>query len=256
MAKVRMAKARMAGNDTPDDTDVNPKPRRRRLAAFVTLALACTMAAAMLACLSEVAFDALGAFGAENAPNVAGGAGDAASSAGTFGARLLYLAAASLLTAVVEEIVFRGILLNALMQAVKVNAAICVSAVVFGVLHALPIGVGDAVGQGAASSEAIAGVAFALILKFAQSTLFGIVMAGIVVRSDSLPKGLAIVVATHAAFDVVYFAVPVLATGGFPSTYAALSGGEFVGTLLSSALMAVPAAAAFHLPKRSEGSCT
>lgn len=137
----------------------------------------------------------------------------------------------SILTAVVEELVFRGVLLRAFLKRLSAHKAILATSAVFALLHMLPIGM---------SAEAPGGMALAvlsLLLKGAQAFAFGAIMAAIVLRDGNLP----IVMALHAFFDALYFAVPVLATAAFPDTYIAVAPEQLLPVVLS-ALVLLPVA--------------
>lgn len=153
------------------------------------------------------------------------------------GQRLALLAGTAALTALVEELVFRGALLQALLRVLPHPRALLASALLFALPHALPIGLG--------SVETIpdaAPVALSLGLKFAQAFAFGIIMASVAAPRDHVrASGLAIAVVLHSLYDAVYFAPTVLATGAFPATYITAQPGE-LAALAASTLLLAPAA--------------
>lgn len=138
----------------------------------------------------------------------------------------------SLLTALVEELVFRGVLLRAVLRVCTPKATILVTAAVFASLHAIPVGI-----QG---NPAMSYIIASLLLKFFQALAFGIIFAAILFCGGSLPG----VIALHAAFDCIYFASSVLATGDFPTTYVVTDPASIGALAASTLIMAVPAACA------------
>ena len=137
---------------------------------------------------------------------------------------LLALASES---AVVEELLFRGLLLWGCLAVARrwerahpLCFAVVASSLVFGFLHLVPEG--PLVAPGAdlcvAASQAV--------LKVVQATLFGVVLASLVVRSPWAARpipacGVALVAPAivHALFDVLYFGPLLLAGGTLPTTY-------------------------------------
>ena len=154
--------------------------------------------------------------------------------AGVVGERARELILTSILTAIVEELVFRGVLLRALLRKLSARAVIVATSAIFAVLHMLPFGMPEAVGDWAALA------ATSLLLKGLQAFLFGSVMAAIVLRGGNLP----IVMALHALFDTLCFAVPVLSTGAFPDTYIATAPEQLIPVALSALLLAPAAVSA------------
>lgn len=149
---------------------------------------------------------------------------------------LPYLAGMSLLTALVEELVFRGVLLRAVLRVCAPKATILVTAAVFAALHAIPVGI-----QG---NPAMGYIVASLLLKFSQALAFGIILAAILFCGGSLPG----VIALHAAFDCIYFAGSVLTTGDFPTTYVVTDPASIGALAASTLIMAAPAARAFRFP--------
>lgn len=169
----------------------------------------------------------------------------AGSSLGAQPARVGELLATAWEAALVEEVLFRGVLLWAclawarrwnkrhlkgaasagseagfLIAADPTRVAIVVSSLAFGLLHLLPAG--PLIAPGASLAVVVAQA----ILKVAQAALFGVVMALLVVRSPyawaDLPLRLLALVAPviiHGFFDLLFLG-PLLLTGGvLPSTY-------------------------------------
>lgn len=166
--------------------------------------------------------------------------------------------------AVVEEVLFRGVFLWACLAWARhwneshlrpmqradgsgharvvshpARFAVVVSSFVFGVMHLLPAG--PLVAPGAD----IGVVAVQGLLKVAQATLFGVVMARLVVRSpfDSCPlprRALALVapVIVHGLFDLLFLG-PLLLTGdGLPSTYLTGNAADFLPLVVTTVLLA------------------
>lgn len=138
--------------------------------------------------------------------------------------RLGVLVGASAEAALVEEVLFRGLLLVLCLHVARERgakrpafAAAMGSSFVFGLLHVatspLPVDVsGLVLGQAA--------------LKVIQGTSFGVLMAMLTMRSPrfwqpGLRRYLALgaPIAAHFIFDVAYLAPAVMATGALPSTY-------------------------------------
>ncbi|MEC4183448.1 CPBP family glutamic-type intramembrane protease [Adlercreutzia sp. R21] len=177
--------------------------------------------------------------GSPAGPAVPGAAGaDAAPlTPALIGHRLALLAGTAALTALVEELVFRGVLLRALLRALPHTRALLASALLFALPHALPIGLGSA-----EAAPDMAAAALSLGLKFAQALAFGLVMASVAAPRDHVrASGLAIAVALHGLYDAVYFAPAVLATGTFPATYITAQPNE-LAALAASILLLAPAA--------------
>lgn len=197
---------------------------------FIALAIICTMAAAFI----QLAFNLL-------EPTIASepyGADTFATISDHLAQHIGTLLSISVLTALVEEIIFRGILLRALLKTCSSTAVTLITAGAFALLHAIPFGMpGD--------PDALL-VTTSLLVKFVQALAFGIVMAGLVMRGGNL----LIAITSHACFDAVFFAVPVLSTGAFPSTYIANTFIELVPLLLGTLCMVPAAYRSFHTPLR------
>lgn len=196
---------------------------RRR---YLVTASACVVLAALVAAL--LALPDLPAVGAGSA--VAGA--DACP-------RWLYLVGTCVLVAVVEELVFRGLLLRAVRRACGPKTTIVVTAAVFAALHGLPIGI-----EGDPAAELVAA---SLALKFLEAFAFGIVLAAMLFRGGTLP----LVIALHAAFDIIYFAGPVLVGGDFPATYVVTTPAGFAPLAAATLILAIPAIRALRFPASS-----
>lgn len=174
--------------------------------------------------------------------------------------------------AVVEEVLFRGILLWACLAWAcrlrrvssgagnRTNAcwfvedarrvgrslladparfAAVASSLVFGLAHLLPDG--PLVDPGANSAVAVAQGA----LKVTQATLFGVVMARLVVRSPygscSFPRralSLVIPVIVHGLFDLLFLGPLLLTDGVLPSTYLTGNVADLVPLVITTVLLA------------------
>ena len=144
----------------------------------------------------------------------------------------------SILTAIVEELIFRGLLLRALLKKLSEFKTILITSAIFAVLHMIPIGATEIDLSDPDGKNILILASISLLLKGMQAFVFGMVMAKIVMRDGSLP----IVMALHALFDAIYFAIPVLSTGNFPETYLAASPDQLLA-LAFSTLILVPAMA-------------
>lgn len=223
------------------------RARRRYLVMASACMLLAALAAALLALPDLFAAGAGGAAAAGMAASDALGAGaagtlgaDATSTAGALAAdacqRWLYLVGTCVLVAVVEELVFRGLLLRAVRRACGPKTTIVVTAAVFAALHGLPIGIeGDPAAELAAAS---------LALKFLEALAFGIVLAAMLFQGGTLP----LVITLHAVFDIIYFAGPVLVGGDFPATYVAATPAGFASLAAATLILAIPAVRAFRFP--------
>lgn len=205
------------------DSEKNPQ-RSERSYRFIAFATICTLASAIL----SAAIDASLA----NAV-LSGSPSQISVNSGHILSRLQYLVFLSVLTATTEELVFRGIVLRGLQKILSNMKALMISSALFAVLHAIPIGI-ETINIEAVGAFSIA---VSLVLKFVQAFVFGIVMAGIVLRGGNL----AIVSLVHAVFDIIYFAPCVLSTGSFPYTYVTVQP-ESVLILLVSTFALLPAA--------------
>lgn len=165
--------------------------------------------------------------------------------------------AVALETSVVEEVLFRGVVLWGLIawwgrghtkQAATKHAVIA-SAVLFGVLHLAPDG--PLVSEGAwAAAEAtdapwliLAGQA---VLKVVQATLFGVIMARFVVRSPwfqeagwQRARSLLVPLVIHFAFDMLYLGIPLCAGLSLPDSYLTGSVGDMATLALTAFLLAL-----------------
>ena len=145
--------------------------------------------------------------------------------------RLIFTCA---LVAIVEEIIFRGILLRALLRILKPKAVILITAGMFAILHGIPIGI-----ESTMSVDPFL-VAISMALKAVQAFAFG--MAAFVLCGLNLLG----VIVIHAVFDLIYFERYVSIIGDFPATYIAASPDALVALVVSVAIIAVPAAFAFR----------
>ena len=203
--------------------DIQQEQRRWRVGAAV-----CVMAAAVAAAALSLADGA-----AHGTASTA--AGPALGDAG----RWLNLLGTCLLTALVEELVFRGLLLRAVLRVCTPRATILITAGIFAAFHGLPIGI--------EGSPDLMLVVASLLLKCLEAFAFGIVLAAILFRGGTLPG----VIALHAAFDIVYFAAPVLATGDFPATYVVTTPEGFAALAVATLLLAIAALRAMRFPESS-----
>lgn len=226
------------------------RARRRYLVMASACVLLAALAAALLALPDLFAAGAGGAAAAGMAASDTLGAGaagtlgaDATSTAGALGVdacpRWLYLVGTCVLVAVVEELVFRGLLLRAVRRVCGPKTTIVVTAVVFASLHGLPIGI-----EGDPAAELVAA---SLALKFLEALAFGIVLAAMLFRGGTLP----LVIALHAVFDIIYFAGPVLVGGDFPATYVATTPAGFASLAAATLILAIPAARGLRFPASS-----
>lgn len=209
---------------------------------YLAVASACVVLAALAAAL--LALPDLPVAGAGGATAAGAAARDAigAGAAGT-GAdscpRWLYLVGTCVLVAVVEELVFRSLLLRAVRRVCGPKATIVATAVVFAALHGLPIGI-----EGDPAAELVAA---SLTLKFLEALAFGIVLAAMLFRGGTLP----LVIALHAVFDIVYFAGPVLIGGDFPASYVVTAPAGFASLAAATLILSIPAACALRFPESS-----
>lgn len=205
---------------------------------YLAVASACVVLAALAAALLALPdLPVAGAGGATGAADVlgAGAAGTGAESC----PRWLYLVGTCVLVAVVEELVFRSLLLRAVRRVCGPKATIVATAVVFAALHGLPIGI-----EGDSAAELVAA---SLTLKFLEALAFGIVLAAMLFRGGTLP----LVIALHAVFDIIYFAGPVLIGGDFPASYVVTAPAGFASLAAATLILAIPAACALRFPESS-----
>lgn len=205
---------------------------------YLAVASACVVLAALAAAL--LALPDLPVAGAGGATGAADALGAGAGGAGADSCpRWLYLVGTCVLVAVVEELVFRSLLLRAVRRVCGPKATIVATAVVFAALHGLPIGI-----EGDPAAELVAA---SLTLKFLEALAFGIVLAAMLFRGGTLP----LVIALHAVFDIIYFAGPVLIGSDFPATYAATTPAGFASLAAATLILAIPAACALRFPESS-----
>ncbi|MCI9262266.1 type II CAAX prenyl endopeptidase Rce1 family protein [uncultured Adlercreutzia sp.] len=170
-------------------------------------------------------------------------------------------------TSVVEEVLFRGVVLWGLIawwgrgctkqaatkQAATKQAAtkhaVIASAVLFGVLHLAPDGplVSESAWAAAEATGApwliLAGQA---VLKVVQATLFGVIMARFVVRSPwfqeagwQRARSLLVPLVIHFAFDMLYLGIPLCAGLSLPDSYLTGSVGDMATLALTAFLLAL-----------------
>lgn len=151
------------------------------------------------------------------------------SSGDVFVQHSIYLWSLCALTAVVEELVFRGPLFQKLLGSVGSSRTLWITSAVFALFHILPL-------SGIPSGEAGL-LGLSLGLKGLQALSFGLIMGGIILYGCGLLKTIVV----HGLFDVLYFALPVLKTGSFPSTYISADPLELWVLAATIALMAIPA---------------
>lgn len=165
---------------------------------------------------------------------------------------LCELLAASWEAAVVEEVLFRGVLLWTCLDWARRRGsaawpAVAASSLVFGLFHLLPAG--PLVAEGANFGIVLAQG----VLKVTQATLFGMVMGMLVVCSafDRCPfprRALSLIapLLVHGAFDLLFLG-PLLLTGGaLPSTYLTGNAAELVPLAATAILLAGAAKASFR----------
>ncbi|MEC4175593.1 CPBP family glutamic-type intramembrane protease [Adlercreutzia sp. R7] len=219
------------------DVPSAPSPAGNSHAGVLTHRLPLTAICLLLSAAAGAALTALGSGAVGPAVPGAAGADAAPLTPALIGHRLALLAGTAALTALVEELVFRGVLLRALLRALPHTRALLASALLFALPHALPIGLSSA-----EAAPDMAAAALSLGLKFAQALAFGLVMASVAAPRDHVrASGLAIAVALHGLYDAVCFAPAVLATGTFPATYITAQPNE-LAALAASILLLAPAA--------------
>lgn len=179
----------------------------------------------------------------------------------------------SAVAAILEELIFRGVLLYALIWAFRtlrkdlpiemvLYLAVLAHAFVFGLAHVLssielPSGLSFAHLFGSTESPSASSFDLALSFevgvaicqaaaKFAQAFSFSVCMAYLLLETSHLLFPIAV----HFLFDLVYFAVPVLMFGTFPRTYLTGSPVDLVIVLMSVAVLAVPAVRVLIAVKR------
>lgn len=175
-------------------------------------------------------------------------------------------------TSVVEEVLFRGVVLWGLIawwgrgctkQAATKHAvtkyavtkhaatkhAVIASAVLFGVLHLAPDG--PLVSEGARAAAEATGAPWLIlagqaVLKVVQATLFGVIMARFVVRSPwfqaagwQRARSLLAPLVIHFAFDMLYLGIPLCAGLSLPDSYLTGSGADMTTVALTALLLAL-----------------
>ena len=152
----------------------------------------------------------------------------------------------AVLTGVVEELLFRGIVLFALLWGLGavlgrrgfVAQAVWAQAVLFGVLHVSgELGPQLAAQLASQPWEWGAVVCAQALLKVLQGTLFGVCMAALLLARGSL----FLPAFVHLVFDMIYFAPFVALHGAFPSLYLTGSVAELVPLLVAVAVLVPPA---------------
>lgn len=160
----------------------------------------------------------------------------------------------SLETGVVEEVLFRGVVLWGLVAwwgRKGERCAVVVSALLFGMLHLIPEGplvpVSSWEAAGGLAGEEAAGLVLGAqgALKVVQATLFGLLMGRLTVTSPwfaaagwARARCLAMPVALHVAFDFLYCGIPLLSGIMLPDTYLTGSPGDLVVLLVTIPLLA------------------
>lgn len=170
--------------------------------------------------------------------------------------------AVALETSVVEEVLFRGVVLWGLIawwgrgltkQAVTKQAvtkqAVIASAVLFGVLHLVPDG--PLVSESAWTAAQATGVPWLIlagqaVLKVVQATLFGVIMARFVVQSPwfqeaGWPRARSLLapLVIHFTFDMLYLGIPLCAGLSLPDSYLTGSVGDMATLALTAFLLAL-----------------
>ena len=146
------------------------------------------------------------------------------------------LAFSCLITAIVEEVAFRGVLTSLFARRFSgpsglLHAALA-SSVTFALLHVasdLLANAGDPV------------LVLQALLKTAQTGLFGFCMACLFLKARlwgrALAGALTFPILIHFAFDLAYFGPGYLSTGAFPDTYLTGSCGDLAVLALTAALL-------------------
>lgn len=183
-----------------------------------------------------------------------GGAGTAAAAGLPGGFTLEGLGnalAVALETSVVEEVLFRGVVLWGLISwwgSDRTKQAVVVSSLLFGILHLAPDG--PLVSDQAWSAAQASGIPWLIlatqaVLKVTQATLFGVIMAQLVVRSPWFQavgwlraRSLAAPLGLHFAFDVLYLGIPLCAGLSLPDSYLTGSMADIVTVTVTTLLLA------------------
>lgn len=156
-------------------------------------------------------------------------------------------------TGVVEEVLFRGVILWGLAAwwgRKGERRAVVVSALLFGLLHLAPEGplvpASSWEAAGGLAGEGAAGLVLAAqgTLKVVQATLFGLLMGRLTVTSPwfasagwARARCLAMPIALHVAFDFFYCGIPLLSGIMLPDTYLTGSSGDLVVLLVTIPLL-------------------
>ena len=165
--------------------------------------------------------------------------------------RTLLIVGDSAVTAVVEELVFRGLLLYGLVWAFRaidrsapsasaVFRAAVLQAVAFALAHVLGLDIS------LEASSPVAALQF--FAKFAQAFLFAVCMAYLLLKTANLIFPILV----HFAFNSVYFAPTVLMSGSFPETYLTGSLFDLSIVLISAVILGIPALRMLIEAKRGE----
>lgn len=184
-----------------------------------------TVAALVLACALAMTAAGLAGTGAAPTPGAWAGAPGAAAAA------CAVLAVSCLGTAVWEELLFRHLLPAAIAPQLPAGrgrelACALVCAGLFGLLHA---------GGAAPDDGGAAGTALALTAaRFAQTSLFGLTMAGVAARRH----GLAWAVALHALYDLVCLGGGALCAPGGPAALPGMPAEALLAAAVAPAGMA------------------
>lgn len=131
---------------------------------------------------------------------------------------VMQLVFSCLVTAIVEELVFRGLLASLLARKFcgprGLPRAAAASALVFALLH---------VASEALCNAGDAALLLQAVLKLVQTGLFGFIMACLFLKArakgSSFARALILPILIHWAFDVLYFWPVYLSTGAFPDAY-------------------------------------
>ncbi len=141
-------------------------------------------------------------------------------------------------TGIFEESYFRGMVMSCAyekssrpgVEGNPVLSAAVFSALLFGILHAMP-----AVSGSAPDAPAWL-LAAQNVMKGVQAGMFGFCMAALFVRTRTVWVS----ALTHALFDLAYLGPGLMAAGQIPATYATGNYGDIVVIALTIALLAAP----------------
>lgn len=148
----------------------------------------------------------------------------------------MQLVLSCLITAVVEELVFRGLLSTLFARRFQgprgLVCAAAASALVFALLH---------VASDAVRNAGDVRLLLQAALKLAQTGLFGFLMACLFLKArakgSSFARALTFPVLIHWVFDLIYFGPVYVSTGAFPDTYLTGLPGDTALLLITSLLM-------------------